>query len=49
MLPPAMEAASAKRLGATATTLQTCHLAMLQQPVEVAAVIDQAAKTALRK
>jgi pimeloyl-ACP methyl ester carboxylesterase len=49
MLPPAMEAASAKRMGATATTLQTCHLAMLQQPVEVAAVIDQAAKTALRK
>jgi hypothetical protein len=49
MLPPAMEAASAKRLGATATTLQTCHLAMLQQPAEVAAVIDQAAKTALRK
>lgn len=49
MLPPAMEVASAKRLGATATTLQTCHLAMLQQPVEVAAVIDQAAKTALRK
>jgi hypothetical protein len=44
-----MEAASAKRMGATATTLPTCHLAMLQQPVEVAAVIDQAAKTALRK
>ena len=49
MLPPAMEQAAAKRLGATATTLPTCHLAMLQQPVEVAAVIDQAAKTALRK
>jgi pimeloyl-ACP methyl ester carboxylesterase len=49
MLPPAMEEASAKRMGATATTLPTCHLAMLQQPVEVAAVIDQAAKTALRK
>jgi pimeloyl-ACP methyl ester carboxylesterase len=49
MLPPAMEAASAKRLGATATTLSTCHLAMLEQPVNVAAVIDQAAKTALRK
>jgi pimeloyl-ACP methyl ester carboxylesterase len=49
MLPPAMEAASAKRMGATATTLQTCHLAMLQRPAEVAAVIDQAAKTALRK
>jgi hypothetical protein len=49
MLQPAMEEASAKRLGATATTLQTCHLAMLEQPAKVAAVIDQAAKTALRK
>jgi pimeloyl-ACP methyl ester carboxylesterase len=49
MLPPAMEEASAKRLGATATTLQTCHLAMLEQPVKVAEVIDQAAKTALLK
>nr|WP_158792916.1 alpha/beta hydrolase [Granulicella sp. L60] len=49
MLQPAMEEASAKRLGATAITLQTCHLAMLEQPAKVAAVIDQAAKTALRK
>jgi pimeloyl-ACP methyl ester carboxylesterase len=49
MLPPAMEEASAKRMGATATKLQTCHLAMLQQPTNVAAVIDQAARTALAK
>jgi len=49
MLPPAMEEASAKRLGATATTLSTCHLAMLEQPIKVAAVIDQAAKTSLQK
>jgi pimeloyl-ACP methyl ester carboxylesterase len=49
MLPPAMEEDSAKRLGATATTLPTCHLAMLEEPVKVAAVIDQAAKTSLRK
>jgi len=49
MLPPAMEIASAKRIGATATTLPTCHLAMLEQPEKVAAVIDDAAKNALRK
>jgi pimeloyl-ACP methyl ester carboxylesterase len=49
MLPPAMEQANAKKLNATATTLQTCHLAMLQEPEKVAAVIDDAAKTALQK
>jgi pimeloyl-ACP methyl ester carboxylesterase len=49
MLPPAMEEANAKKLGAVATTLSTCHLAMLEQPANVAAVIDLAAKKALRK
>jgi len=49
MLPPAMEIASAKRIGAKATTLHTCHLAMLQEPTKVAAVIDDAARTALLK
>ena len=49
MLPPAMEVASAKRMGATATTLQTCHVAMLQEPEKVAAVIEEAAKNAMKK
>ncbi|WP_158944725.1 alpha/beta fold hydrolase [Granulicella sp. S190] len=44
MLPPAMEESAAKKLGATAVTLQTCHLAMLQEPEKVAGVIDDAAK-----
>jgi pimeloyl-ACP methyl ester carboxylesterase len=49
MLPPAMEEASAKTMGATATTLSTCHLAMLEEPAKVAAVIDHAAKKSLTK
>jgi pimeloyl-ACP methyl ester carboxylesterase len=49
MLPPAMEQANATKLNATATTLQTCHLAMLQEPEKVAAVIDDAAQNALQK
>ena len=49
MLPPVMEETSAKRLGASVTTLQTCHLAMLQEPAKVADVIEQAAKSALKK
>jgi pimeloyl-ACP methyl ester carboxylesterase len=49
MLPPAMEQANVKKLNATPTTLQTCHLAMLQEPEKVAAVIDAAAKNALQK
>jgi pimeloyl-ACP methyl ester carboxylesterase len=47
MLPPAMEEANAKKLNASATTLPTCHVAMLEKPVEVAAVIDDAARKAL--
>jgi len=49
MLPPAMEEAAAKKLGATAVTLQTCHLAMLQQPEKVVEVIDDAAMKSLAK
>ena len=49
MLPPAMETANAKTMGAAATTLQTCHLAMLQEPTKVVEVIDSAAKNALKK
>jgi pimeloyl-ACP methyl ester carboxylesterase len=44
MLPPAMERDEVKRLHATETVLPTCHLAMLEQPAKVAAVIDAAAK-----
>jgi pimeloyl-ACP methyl ester carboxylesterase len=49
MVPPAMEEAVAKRMGAVTITLPTCHMAILQEPAKVAAVIDQAAKTALSK
>jgi hypothetical protein len=43
-----MEEASAKKMGATATTLSTWHLAMLEEPAKVAAVIDDAAKKSLK-
>ena len=46
---PAMEQADAKKLGAAAATLPTRHLAMLEDPEKVAAVIDQAAKQVLSK
>ena len=49
MLPPAMEEAAARKLGATAVTLPTCHLAMLQQPAQVADVIDDAARKSLTR
>jgi len=49
MLPPAMEEDSAKRLHAHATTLPTCHLAMLEAPDKVAAVIEDAAANASAK
>jgi len=47
MLPPAMEESAAQALGASATTLATCHMAMLEQPSQVAAVIGDAAKKSL--
>jgi pimeloyl-ACP methyl ester carboxylesterase len=49
MLPPAMERDEEKKLNATATVLPTCHVAMLQEPAKVAAVISDAAKKALNR
>jgi pimeloyl-ACP methyl ester carboxylesterase len=49
MVPPAMEEAAAKRMGAVTITLPTCHMVILQEAAKVAEVIDQAAKTALSK
>jgi pimeloyl-ACP methyl ester carboxylesterase len=49
MLPPAMEESAAKRMGAITTTVETCHVSILQEPVIIAAVIDEAARTALAK
>src|SRR5271163_4191577 len=49
MVPPAMEAAAANRMGAVTTTLPTCHMVILEEPAKVAAVIDQAAKEALAR
>lgn len=46
MLPPAMEASAARRIGAVTTTLPTCHMVILEEPAKVAAVIDEAARTA---
>ena len=45
MLPPAMEESAAKKMGAVTTVLPTCHMVILEAPAEVAAVIDDAAKT----
>jgi hypothetical protein len=36
-------------MGAVTTTVETCHMSILQEPVKVAAVIDEAARTALAK
>jgi pimeloyl-ACP methyl ester carboxylesterase len=44
MLQPAMERDEETRLHATATTFPTCHLAMLEEPQKVAAVIIDAAR-----
>ena len=49
MLPPGMEAASAKKMGAVTTTLSTCHMVILEKPSEVAKVIGEAASNALAK
>jgi pimeloyl-ACP methyl ester carboxylesterase len=46
MLQPAMERDEETRLHATATTLPTCHLAMLEEPKKVAVVISDAARKA---
>jgi pimeloyl-ACP methyl ester carboxylesterase len=49
MLQPAMEEDSAKRLKAHVTKLPTCHLAMLEAPDKVAAVIEDAANSSSLK
>jgi pimeloyl-ACP methyl ester carboxylesterase len=49
MLPPAMEESAARRMGAVITALPTCHMVILEEPAKVAAVIDEAARTALTK
>jgi len=49
MLPPAMEAAAAKKMGAVTTTVATCHMSILEDPATVAAVIDEAARNAVSK
>jgi pimeloyl-ACP methyl ester carboxylesterase len=43
-LSPAMEEAGAKKAGGVAISLPTCHLAMLQEPQQVADLIMEAAK-----
>jgi len=47
-LTPAMEEAGAKKSGGKAIPLQTCHVAMLQEPEKVADVISEAAKGAAK-
>jgi pimeloyl-ACP methyl ester carboxylesterase len=47
-LSPAMEEDAAKRAGGVAVKLQTCHVAMLQEPEKVADVITDAAKGAAK-
>jgi pimeloyl-ACP methyl ester carboxylesterase len=49
MLPAAMEAPSATKMGAIQITLPTCHMVILEEPAKIAAVIDEAAKKALTK
>jgi hypothetical protein len=45
-LSPAMEEADAKKAGGFAISIPTCHVAMLQEPQEVADLITEAAKGA---
>jgi len=49
MLPPAMEETAANKMGAVTTTVATCHMSILQDPATVAAVIDEAARSAMSK
>ena len=44
MLPPAMERDAVTNLKAIATEFPTCHVARLEQPANVSAVIDDAAR-----
>lgn len=45
VIPPAGQAAMAKRMGATVTSVPSSHVSMLSHPSEVATVIAQAATT----
>lgn len=49
MLPPAMEEANVQKLKARGTILPACHVAMLEDPAAVAAVIDEAAQKSLAR
>jgi pimeloyl-ACP methyl ester carboxylesterase len=48
MLAPAMEAMMAKRMGAATVSVASCHMVIQQLPNEVASLIDQAARNALK-
>lgn len=48
-LTPAMEQAGAEKAHGKSITLQTCHLAMLQEPEKVAELITEAAQKSLKK
>src|SRR5262249_15922564 len=48
-LTPSMEEAGAKKAGGKAIPLETCHVAMLQEPEKVADFITEAAKTAVKR
>jgi pimeloyl-ACP methyl ester carboxylesterase len=48
MLAPAMEAMMAKRMGAVTVSIDSCHMVIQQLPNEVASLIDQAARNALK-
>jgi pimeloyl-ACP methyl ester carboxylesterase len=48
MLAPAMEATMAKRMGAVTVSVDSCHMVIQQLPNEVASLIDQAARNALK-
>jgi len=49
MLQPAMELAMAKRMNAKTTTVESCHMVILEAPEVVANVIDEAATQALNR
>ena len=48
MLAPAMEATMAKRMDAVTVSVDSCHMVIQQLPNEVASLIDQAARSALK-
>jgi pimeloyl-ACP methyl ester carboxylesterase len=48
MLAPALEATMAKRMNAVTVSVDSCHMVIQQLPNEVASLIDQAARNALK-